>query len=478
MALRPNIRVNVREALTLQAQAGPGIVAIIGTATWGPLNSVQTLTSFSQALSVFEDDKTGTVATISLPKGLDLLYRDGAGTALAVRIAASSKAKATVNFAGAGPTAAVMTFNGLYYGSYGNNIGVTVTANAVTPANRDVQVTDGQILEVYNNGGAGYATNAAIAAAINGNSQLVAAVVNSANLISVTSQTFLASGADGETGLVASDYTSAFDSVLSDQDFDILVIPGGDSLEASDSFHSTMVGKLNTRAANDNRYAIFVSGIAVDETIATAQARTAAGNRLSLVAPNVKYTHRIDGNQYVLNGSYLACSYAGGMAGRLVHISPTHKTLNVEDVSILQSTGRQYYNNGEQEQLLASRIVPITKISGAIQASRGVTRDTSTTSVFYEVNIVRIVDYVTAQVRTQLNPFIGNPNLQRIRDIMAKQVDGLLEADKLDEIIDAYLATEVNAGTSPDTVLVNMTIKPTFAINFINVTLSLSQVTN
>ena len=80
------------------------------------------------------------------------------------------------------------------------------------------------------------------------------------------------------------------------------------------------------------------------------------------------------------------------------------------------------------------------------------------------------------QVLDGLSPFIGDPNLARIREIMSKQVDGFLEQDKLDEVIVAYLPTEISEGTSPDTVLVNMTIKPTFAINFINVSLSLSQV--
>lgn len=254
------------------------------------------------------------------------------------------------------------------------------------------------------------------------------------------------------------------------------MIPGGDSLEASEAFHATFLGKMNTRATTEDKFAIFVSGIAKDETITTALARTTRGMRFSLVAPNVLYTHRIDGTQIILNGSYLACSYAGGMASRLVHISPTHKILNVEGLNVLESSGKAFYNNGEQEQLLSVGIVPITSISGSIEASRGVTRDSDTTSIFFEQNIVRIVDYVKTQAFDLLNGFIGDPNLERVRKIMAKEVDGLLEQDKLDEVINAYLPTEVSLGSSPDTVLVNMTIKPTFSINFINVVLSLTQV--
>jgi len=109
-------------------------------------------------------------------------------------------------------------------------------------------------------------------------------------------------------------------------------------------------------------------------------------------------------------------------------------------------------------------------------AARGVTREADTTSVFFEVNIVRIVDYVKAQAQRLLNGFIGDPNLERVRVIISKEIDGILEQDKLDEIIVAYQPTIVDCGTSPDTVVVNMTIQPTFAINFINVTLTLSRV--
>jgi len=478
--LRPRVRIDVREAVTLQAQAGTGVVAILGTATWGEMNVVQTITSLSQCIDLFKDDKAGTTDTISIIKGCELLYRNGGGTVKIVRVGDGDEAKSTKAFDGnTGAEVGVLTFDGLYEGTYGDNIGVTITANAGTPANRDIVITDGLNTESYDNGGVGYATNAAIATAINGISTLVTVTVKAgsetSNVVDASTQTFLTGGDDGEDSLTASDYTTAFGNVMTSEDFDILVIPGDDALEASDAFHATIVGTLNTRATAEDKYAIFCSGIAKDETIATAQARTASGERLTVVSPNEKYTHRIDNTQIILNGSYLACSYAGGMAGRLVQIAPTHKVINTEGVSVLESTGKDFYNNGEQETLLSSRIVPITSIFGGIMPSRGVTRITDTTSVFYEVNIVRIVDYVKAQTLTKMNGFVGDPNLERIRTIMAKEVDGILEQDKLDEVIAGFLPTEVACGSSPDTVLVNMTIQPTFAINFINVSLTISQ---
>ena len=478
--LRPRVNVNVLSALSLQAAAGPLTVAIMGTAQWGALNEVKTLTSFGQALDVFKDDVSGSGANISLIKGLELLFGNGAGTVLAMRIADGDELKSTLARDGnSGAEVGVLTFSGLHEGTYGDNIGVTITANATTPANRDLEITDGVSLEIFNNGGLGYATNQAVADAINGNGVLVSVAVKAGseatNVVDAATQAFLASGDNGENSLISSDYTTPFDNTLTNSDFDLMVIPGGDALEALDSFHTTFVGKLNTRASAEDRFAVYLSGIAGDETIATAQARAASGSRLSLVAPSVKSTHRIDGTQQNLNGSYLACAYAGGIAGRAVQSSPTHKVLNVEGLTVDSASGKDFYNNGEQELLLNSRIVPISKIQGSLEAARGVTRDPSTTSVFFEQNIQNITDFLREEVLRTLNPFIGEANKERTRNIMAREADGILARAKLDGVIVAFNPTEVSEGSGPTQVVVTMDVKPTFAINFIDVTLTLSQ---
>jgi hypothetical protein len=259
---------------------------------------------------------------------------------------------------------------------------------------------------------------------------------------------------------------------LYNEDFDIVVIPG----KTDDSFQSAILAKLNTRAGNDDRFAVYFSGVAKDETLPTIAARISSGQRLALVAPAIKYINRVDSSEQILDGSYLACAYAGVTALGYPELSATHKTLSVAGVMANSATNKEYYNNSESELLLQNRVVPITKISSAIQPVRAVTRHPSTTEVFYEQNIVQITDYVRKQALDILNPFIGSPNLQRTRTVMAKNIDGALEQDKLDEIIVDYLPTEITEGASPDTVNVSITIKPTFLVNFINVVLTLDNV--
>jgi len=465
--LRPKVRVDVQSAINLIAGTGPATVAMLGTAKWGPLNTITTITNLSEAIENFGDDVAGD--SLSLIKGLDLFYKNSGATVKCVRLADSDAAKSTLGL-DSGSTSDVVTITGKYYGTYGDNIMVTVTANGDA---RDVTITDGVKVETYDNSGNGYDSNYAITQAITADSALVTATTtNNTYIIDALSQTNLSGGDNGDDGLVASDYTDSLDAELLLEDFDILVIPG----ETEDSFHTSVVGKINSRAQNEEKFAIFVSGISKDETIATASARTSSGQNLSLVAPNVVYENRISGTDSYLDGSYLACAYAGVLAGLFPGKAATHKTINVDGISILESALTKYYNNGEQNQLLNSRIVPIAKIGGVLRPARAVTRHATITDVYFEQNIVTIINYVKTNVYALLNGYIGKANLSRIRSIIAKNIDGLLEQYKIDEVVNEYQPTVVTEGSSPDTINVAMVVKPAFALNFINVTLTISNV--
>lgn len=467
MVLRPNISINVRSNLALIEAAGPGVIAILGTAQWGPLDEVRVVTSLNEALNIYADDSTSDT-NLTLIKGLDLLYRTGAGQVKCLRVANGSESTSGIMLL-SGATS-VIQLSSYYEGAYGNNISVTVTTNG---SNRDLTITDGISVESYTNAGNGYDTNSSIVSVINANSALVTAtVINSTFLVDALTSTNLSGGANGSSSLSSSNYTTAYDTYLQTEEFDIIVVPG----TTADAFQSTMLSKMNSRESNDNKFTIFISGIGLNETIATATTRTATGRRLSLVAPSVVYTNRISGEQETLDGSFLACAYAGLVATGYPAISPTHKPLAVEGVFVDTTTSKKYYNNGEQEQLLETRIVPITLIGGSIMPSRAVTRNGSTTEVYYEQNIVTIIDYIKTQVYNALIPFIGDPNIQRIRNVMAKNLDGILQQDKLDEIIEDYQSTVVNVGTSPDTVEVQLTIQPSFAINFIKVNMVIDNI--
>lgn len=471
MVYNPRIDIQVQDNLTLTTPGGPAVIALMGTAQWGAIDEVKTFSSYANLLNYYKAD----TSSLTLVKGADIAYNNGAYIIKAVRVGHTGYAKSTDDFAGgSGSVADAVTINALYHGTYGDNILVTVLAKGT---GRTLSITDGVITENFtnNNDANGYATNAAIATAINGNSQLISVSVKagseSANLIDAVTATALTSGNDGTGSLTYSDFTTTFDNVLNLEDFDLLLIPG----QSTDSDHTTMVGKLNTRASNEKKFAMYFTGVTAQETISVQKARTSSGSRLVLCSPSITYTPSYSSTEVILDGSYLGCAVAGKVASQDLEVAVTRKVLSVSDLIVNSSTSQKYYNAGELDELLGAGILPVSLINGSIKVARGVTRNSDKSSIYYEITIQRIVDYVKAQVQEKLDGFLGDPNLGRTRNVMAREVDGLLHQDVLDEIIVTYKPTEVVEGVSPDTVLVNMIIQPTFSINFINVTLSVNR---
>ena len=466
--LRPQV-ITTENVLTSFVQpAGPRVAALIATAQWGPINTIKSISNLSDYISTFGGDKSGTGLTGI--KAADLFFRNG-GTLKVVRIDDGDAAKA--NYMAQEGSTDQINFEAKYKGTKGDEIGVTVTANANTAANRDIEVTDGNILEVFNNGGDGYADNDAIAAAINADSSLVTAAVEAgegANIIDAITQTFLTGGDDGEDSLSNSDYTDAMDNVLLTEDYNFLLIPG----VTDDSLHATIVGKLNTRASNEKKYSRYITGVAKNESISTINSRTSSGKRISLCAPNVKYTHRIDDTQDVYDGSYLACAYAGLLCRLDREISGTHETLSVEGLSVNSSTGKEFYTKVEQENVLQSRAIPFSLIGGSIQASRGVTRESDTTSVFFDEVVVDIVDFVRAEVEDYTSTTIGKPNTEDRRSIWAGRIDAILNNALREEIIQEFQPTTLVEGASPDTYIATVNIKPSFNVNFVQLTINVN----
>ena len=466
--LRPQVITNERVLTSFVSPAGDRIAAMIGTSTWGPLDTATTISNLSDFVNYFGEDKTGTGVTGI--KGADLFFENG-GTLKYVRIADSdadySDYQALITATPA------LNFTGLYKGTYGDNIAITVTANVTTAGNRDIQVTDGSILEIFDNNGAGYTTNALISAAINAGSSLITTTVESgqeATIIDAFTKTYLTGGDDGEDSLSTSDYTDAIDNVLYTESFNFLLIPG----MTTNAVQITINGKLNTRASAEKKYSRYLTGIAVDETIATAVARTSSGKRITVVAPNVKYTHRVDDTEDVYDGSYLACAHAGNLCKLGIANSATHKTITVTGLSVLESTGKEYYTKTEQEQLLQGNILPFSLINNSVQATEGITRIGDSTNVFFDEVVVDIVDYVRGEVEEYTETTLGLPNTTDRRAIWSGRIDAILASAKREEIIQEFLPSVLVEGASPDTYNATISIKPAYAVKFVQLTININ----
>lgn len=479
MSFNPKIDISVRTALSLIPNPGEAIGLIIGTAQYGPINQVLTFSDFTSVLDVFQEDRN---ANTTITKAAELFFANGGGVLKLLRIADSNALKSSIQIDGANATSNVIKFEAKYKGVYGNNIMIDIDAQG---SGRIIRVMNGDKIELFDNNGDanGYANNTDLAAAINDSnngSQFITATVNTAaKLVDATaSYTQLESGDDGADGLASSDYTTAFDNLVSNEEWDFLAIPNSAqsvSIEDTDAFHTSIVAKVVNRASQYKKYSVYLSGISLNEAIATQQARTTAGERFVLFSPGIQHTSRIDGSTENLDGTYLACC---GM-GKLCELDETgqaitRKTIAINDLIVSTSTDKKYYTNTEIEQLLSSRICVASKISNALKFARGITRITSTTSIYFEINILRIVDRIKDSIQNTLDDYLGEPNSTLTRDRMAAVVNGILELAKNNGLLNEYTETVVTQGISPDTTNVAINIKPVFATNFISVIITVN----
>jgi hypothetical protein len=94
---------------------------------------------------------------------------------------------------------------------------------------------------------------------------------------------------------------------------------------------------------------------------------------------------------------------------------------------------------------------------------------------FTQISVRRTVDFAKAGVRSGADPYIGRLNNARVRAALQATLDGFLSQMVLDEMLTGY-ALEVTATRDQEirgVCQVIMTLKPTFSIDFIRVTMNL-----
>lgn len=466
---RPQVIINEKILTSFVSPPGNRVAAMIGTASWGPINEVKNINSLPEFINIFGDERS--TDGLTLIKGADLFFRNG-GTLKVVRIDDGTADYADVVLQGLveeTPTN-MITLQGKYKGTLGNNIYVKTTANG---SNIDITISNGLITEIFNNNGLGYEDNDEIVAAINTFSTIVTAVLSSgqgANLLSVVSETYLTGGLDGDSGIDAADYTAVINGVLLNEQYNYLLCPG----QTDDATHNTILSAIVTRASTEKLYSRFISGVGVDEDIATIGARTTFDKRFSLIAPNVIYTNRYSGESEVLDGSYLACAYTGKLCTIGYGESMTRKPISVDGLSINSTTGLQYYSKSEQEQVLQNNAIPITNLNGEIAVVRAITRVNSETSLLFEEIIVDVSDLVRSRCQIICDTYLGQPNTTETRDLLASELNSEMTIQLNLGNITEFVTSTVVEGTSSDSMVATIGYKPVRATNFIYFNINIS----
>ncbi len=465
----PGTYIDVRaEGLIGVSGIATGNVGVVGSANKGPLNQVQVLGSYSDALDTFgaydrwPDAPADQPKALTLVRALEQLFKGGASSVYAVRVAnVGGTPMATMSWAVQSATnATLFTLTATSPGTWANALQVTLD----TPAGEPVTLTlaMGRVKETFTGVDAG-----TLAASLADGSRFVTgdtpAVADAGTVPKKVAASATVGGPDGTpiTNTEVSDGLAA----LANQPVNIVVVAGADAKSGA----SPLLAHLES-TENDGRERIGVIGASSDDpaTVISDDVSKGSSPRFILVAPGIVADDaaRVGAadKSVKLPSAYTAALVAGRLATLAPHVSMTNATVPANDLT-------RDYSRAQQKQLLQQQVLVLRKQFG-IQVVKGITTDTG---AFRQISVRRIVDYAKAGVRLGSNPYIGRLNNVRVRAALKATLDGFLAGMVLDEMLVGY-TLDVSATRAQEIqgqAIVTMTLQPTFSIDFVKVIMNL-----
>jgi hypothetical protein len=459
----PGTYIEVRaEGLISVGSIATGNIGVVGTASRGPVSEIVPLGSYSDALDAFGaydafDSPTTASHPLSLTRTIEQLYKGGAGSVYAVRIANGTpvKAHADVHSTGA---AAGFTLTAIDGGSFGNTIEYTVVneGDNTTP-HWVLTLQAGTTKETYS----GANVTGVHDAIAGGNSKLVTvgnAQNGTAGFDTVSSPTAF-TGGDDLPNVSSADVATGL-GALANETINILVVAGF----GSSTIRGAVAAHLE-HTENEGRERIAILGAsASDASTVAGEAAAIADKRIVLVAPGLMATDARTGEEIALPPPYLAAVVAGKLSQLAPEISLTNQTVPIDDLDT-------HYNSASLKSLLLDRVLLVRPKFG-FQIVKGISTDTG---AFKQISVRRVVDYAKAGVRLGSDPYIGRLNNVRVRAALKATLDGFLSQMVLDEMLVSY-QLDVSATRAQEIAgiaVVTMTLAPTFTIDYIRVTMTL-----
>lgn len=458
----PGTYIEVRaEGLIGAGAIATGNLGVIGTAAKGPVNQVRALSSYSEALDMFgaagpaSKKADNDPDPLTLTRTLELAYGGGARNVFAVRIANAEPTAASKIWEQSGKK--VLTLRATEAGTWGNSTSGSIDQEGTKPFK--LTVSNGRTKETFSGSNAGE-----IVAAVNGSggtpaSRLVKAESADASGSIPVGTFVLAQGNDNSTNITSALLAPGL-ALLEREPVNILVVAGLSAAVASGPVSAHL-----ERTETDWGERIAVLGVAstkAEEVVAEAAGSKKDG-RIVLVAPGVVASDS-SGLPITLGASYLAAAVAGKLSTLAPHVSLTNKTLPIDELDV-------QYSPAVTQTLLQNRTLVVRKKFG-FQVVKGITSDDG---AFRQISVRRIVDFAKAGVRSGADAYIGKLNNSRVRAALKATLDGFLSQMVLDEMLVGY-ELQVGATRAQEIqgiAAVSMTLKPTFSIDFIRVTMTL-----
>jgi hypothetical protein len=262
-------------------------------------------------------------------------------------------------------------------------------------------------------------------------------------------------------------YAAALD-LLSNEIINIVLLAGQDA--TNKDMATALTSHLTaTEAILRERIGVIGCNGSTSVDAITASKVVNDSGRVVYVAPGLNVTSRNSATGLStttpLSGAYTAAAVAGLLASTPVQESPTNKVLNITDITAK-------FNQTQLEKLVEASVLAIQSSEG-LRVVKGIT--TSTNTAWSQITTRRIVDYAIYGTRAACSPYIGKLNNDRVRGAMKATLDGFLTRMVESEALTAYTldVTATRENEIAGQAIVNMTIQPTFSIDFVMVTMTL-----
>jgi len=260
------------------------------------------------------------------------------------------------------------------------------------------------------------------------------------------------------------DYTAAFNELVKD-DVNILVAP-----ELTTAAALSVLRPVVESAENNGKDLMAVVG-ADGSGVSAITGQVVADDRLIMTAPGLMVFDPAEGDGgsvVALSATYTAAAVAGLLSTLAPQSSPTNKVLP----GVTSLVNRFAY--GEVRDLINGGVLVLEDRLG-IRVVRGISTEMASNGPFKQITTRRITDFAKAGIRQASNAFIGRLNNERVRKALRGAIDGFLASMVQDEALISY-ELEVTA-TRTDEIngraIVNATLRPTFSIDFVAVTMVL-----
>lgn len=459
----PGTYIEVRaEGLIAVGAIATGTIGIVGTAAKGPPNEVRSIGSYAEAVDLYGTyDPFGAPIVdafpLTLTRALEQAYGAGARNVIAVRAANGAPTAASLDVRAAGNTDG-FTITANEPGTWGRQIHATVeseTTNGTTTWRLTLRYR--AVKETFEGGNVGEVHDALAA----GSSLVTVGDADNEGSGFDPVDTTLGGGSDA-ADVSPADLADAL-ALLEDQPVNLLLVAG----VAANVIGNAVIGHVE-RTENEGRERIAVLGVRESGTPTAAvgiiaDTESISDDRVVLCAPGLRTTDAATDAVVNLPPPYLAAAVAGALSTLAPHISLTNKALPV--------TPDVRHSSSLAQQLLQARVLLVRQKFGA-QVVKAIT---SSPKPFDQISVRRTVDYAKAGVRAGSDPYIGRLNNARVRAALKATLDGFLSQMVLDEMLVSYEleVTATRAQEIQGIASVVMTLRPTFSIDFIRVTMNL-----